>query len=101
MGGKAAITRGKKVFIQKCQQCHSYEEGKNKQGPSLFGLLGRTSGTVGGFNYSDANKDSGIVWSEEKFNEYITSPKKTMPGTKMNFAGLKKTKRTQKYNRFS
>ena len=56
MGGKAAVKKGKKVFIQKCQQCHSYEEGKNKQGPSLFNLFGRTSGTVGGFNYTDANK---------------------------------------------
>merc|ERR1712228_735344 len=88
----AAVKKGKKIFIQKCQQCHSYQEGKNQQGPSLFGLFGRTSGTVDGFSYTDANKSSGIVWDEKIFDEYITAPKKTIPGTKMNFAGLPKRK---------
>merc|ERR1712110_276713 len=90
MGKGPDVKKGKKIFIQKCKQCHSYEEGKNMQGPTLFGLMGRTSGTVSGFAYTDANKASGIVWDDKIFDEYIHHPKKTIPGTKMNFDGLKK-----------
>jgi cytochrome c len=47
------------------------------------------SGSVAGFSYSDANKNSGIVWSEETFAEYIKDPRAKIPGTKMIFAGIK------------
>jgi cytochrome c len=50
------MKKGKKIFIQKCQQCHSFQSGKNGQGPSLFALFGRDCGTVANFNYTDANK---------------------------------------------
>jgi len=56
----------------------------------LWALLGRQSGTVEGFAYSAANKNSGIVWSEKHLEVYLQDPKKYMPGTKMVFAGLKK-----------
>merc|ERR1712125_40674 len=65
---------------------------KAKQGPPLWGIMGRQSGTYDGFNYSSANKESGIVWSGKHMFEYLINPKKYMPGTRMVFAGLKKEK---------
>jgi cytochrome c len=73
-----------------CTPCHDVgETAKNKIGPVLNGLDGRKSGTVAGFNYSEANKNSGIVWGEATFLEYIKNPKADIPGTKMVFLGLK------------
>lgn len=66
------------------------EGGGTKQGPNLHGLFGRKSGTVEGFAYTAANKNSGIIWSEQTLFEYLINPKKYIPGTKMVFAGLKK-----------
>ena len=79
---------GEKVF-NKCKTCHRIGEGaKNMVGPELNGLNGRKSGSVEGYSYSDANKNSGITWNEAVFKEYITDPKKKIPGTKMIFPGL-------------
>lgn len=64
--------------------------GPHKQGPNLHGLMGRESGRSPGFSYTDANKNSGIVWGETTLFDYLLSPKKYIPGTKMVFAGLKK-----------
>ena len=63
---------------------------KNKVGPELNGIVGRKMGAVEGFNYSDANKNSGITWNEATFKDYIKDPKAKIPGTKMAFAGIKK-----------
>ena len=83
--------KGKKLFVQKCAQCHSYEAGGgSKQGPALHGFLGAPAGTNARFAYTDAIKDSGIVWDREHLDQWITNPKKVVPGTKMVFAGLKK-----------
>lgn len=83
---------GAQVF-KKCMACHSIGEGaKNKVGPVLNGLFGRTAGSVPDYNYSDANESSGIVWTPEIFAEYIKSPRTYIPGTSMAFAGLKKEK---------
>lgn len=87
MTGDPAL--GEKTFKQ-CQTCHSIAPGENKIGPTLYGIIGRTAGTVEGFNYSKANKESGIVWTEQEMFLYLESPMKTVPGTKMAFAGLKK-----------
>jgi len=87
------VKKGAKLFKAKCFQCHTIEKGGGtKQGPPLFGLWGRPSGTAVGFTYSDANKNSGIVWSDKHMFEYLVDPKKYIPGTKMVFAGLKKEK---------
>jgi cytochrome c len=80
---------GEKTFAQ-CKACHQAVAGKNGVGPSLAGIIGRTAGQVAGFNYSAANKNSGVVWKEETMFEYLEAPQKFMPGTKMAFAGLKK-----------
>jgi cytochrome c len=80
---------GEKVFAV-CKACHQVgDNAKNAVGPVLNGLLGRKSGSVEGYNYSDANKKSGITWSEATFSDYIKDPKAKIPGTKMAFAGIK------------
>lgn len=76
--------------FKKCFACHAVGEGaKNKVGPVLNGIDGRNAGTVQGYNYSDANKKSGITWNEAAFLEYIKDPRAKVPGTKMVFAGIK------------
>ena len=83
------VAKGENVF-KKCLPCHSIGPGAaNKVGPELNGLDGRHSGNVSNFNYTDANKNSGIVWDEANFKEYIKDPKARIPGTKMIFAGIK------------
>ena len=83
---------GETVFKQ-CMACHDIgEDAKNKVGPELNGLDGRKSGTAAGYNYSDANKNSGITWGKDVFLEYIKDPKAKIPGTKMVFAGIKNEK---------
>ena len=85
---------GEKVFAV-CKACHQIgENAKNVVGPTLNGLIGRKAGSVPGYSYSVANKDSGITWNESTFREYIKDPKAKIPGTKMIYAGLKDEKRT-------
>jgi cytochrome c len=83
---------GEKVFA-KCKACHLADEDKNKIGPSLKGVMGRTAGTHAGFKYSPAMVEAGkagLVWDDAKLTEYLTAPKAMVKGTKMAFAGLKK-----------
>ncbi|MBX9574977.1 MAG: cytochrome c family protein [Caulobacteraceae bacterium] len=82
-------TNGQRIFGQ-CRTCHVVEPGVNRVGPSLHGIIGRQAGTVAGFNYSAANKGSGVTWTEEVLFEYLENPREFMPGTRMAFVGLKK-----------
>ena len=83
---------GEKVFT-KCRACHQIgETAKNSVGPELNGVIGRHSGSVPDYNYSEANKNSGLTWDEPTFREYIKNPKAKVPGTKMIFAGLTREK---------
>jgi len=85
----ADTVKGKKVF-KKCVACHSLQEGKNKIGPPLNNLLGRKAGSVEGYKYSKAMKNSGVVWDEESLDKFLTKPRKFIPKTKMSFRGIKK-----------
>jgi cytochrome c len=86
------VAAGEQSF-RKCLPCHSIGEGaKNKVGPELNGLDGRHSGTAPGYNYSEANKKSGIVWDTANFEKYINDPRAMIPGTKMIFPGIKNPK---------
>jgi cytochrome c len=78
------------ISFHKCLPCHAIgDDAQNKIGPELNGLDGRHSGSVPDFSYSDANKNSGIVWDEAQFKDYIKDPRAKLPGTKMIFAGIK------------
>lgn len=79
---------GERVFAL-CRSCHVLEEGVNRVGPSLHNIVGRTAGSVEGYNYSEANKNSGITWTEEQLYTYLKDPQATIPGTKMAFPGIK------------
>lgn len=79
---------GKKVF-NKCVACHAIEPGKNKVGPSIFGVYGRKAGMDPTYKYSDAMKNSGLVWDEATLNTYLEKPQEIVKGSKMTFVGLK------------
>ena len=79
---------GQAVFKTQCGICHSVVEGKNMVGPSLFGVIGRKSGSVTGFHYSAANRDADITWDAAILDKYLTAPREVVPGTIMTFPGL-------------
>ena len=73
-----------------CRACHQIGSGaKNGVGPVLNGVVGRKAGTVEGYQYSAANKNSGLTWTPEELDKYLTAPAATVPHTKMIFPGLK------------
>jgi cytochrome c len=82
---------GKKAFAA-CGVCHAVVANKNGVGPSLFGITGKAAGSSAGFKYSDAMKAAG-KWTPEKLDAFLADPKKTVPGNKMPFAGIKDPKR--------
>ena len=84
-----SVENGQKVFKQQCGLCHDTAAGKNRVGPSLFGVIGRKSGTVDGFHYSDGNKSSGLTWDQATLDKYLADPRGTVPGTTMTYAGVK------------
>jgi cytochrome c2 len=80
---------GKSVFSSACSICHSVQPGKNLVGPSLFGIMGRKTGSVPGFHYSPANQNANITWDPATLDKYLQSPRTVSPGTIMTYAGLK------------
>ena len=86
------VSAGERLFKRHCGICHIAEKdsARRLQGPNLWGLIGRKAGTIEGFRYSDANKNSGIVWSAETLDPYLTDPREVIKGTTMAFVGVKK-----------
>jgi cytochrome c len=85
------VEAGKTAF-KKCALCHTTEAGKNKIGPSLFGVVGRKSATLENYNYSDAMKKFDHTWDAENLDTYLADPRAMVPGTKMIFPGIKDKK---------
>lgn len=87
----ADAAEGEKVFRRFCTACHiTTADGPKRLGPTLAGLVGRKSGAVDGFRYSEANKNANITWSTQTLDPYLKDPKAVIPGTIMAFAGVKK-----------
>jgi cytochrome c len=85
---------GKEDF-KKCALCHTTESGKNKIGPSLFGVVGRKAGSLDNYNYSEAMKKFDHTWDPETLDTYLADPRAVVPGTKMIFPGIKDEKERQ------
>jgi cytochrome c len=84
----AEFSHGKRLFLY-CAACHSIGAGEaDKVGPNLHGVIGARAGTRGGFAYSAALRESGIVWSDDTLNAWLEQPTALVPATKMAFAGL-------------
>lgn len=86
------VSAGERLFKRHCGICHIAEKDSKRRlpGPNLWGLIGRKAGTIEGFNYSDANKSSDIVWSVENLDPYLANPREVVKGTTMAFAGVRR-----------
>jgi cytochrome c len=87
------VEAGRKVYQSICNLCHDAAKDKNRVGPSLFGIVGRHTGQVPGYSYSDANKKSAVIWTADVLDTYIANPQTVVPGTKMAYGGLKDDKK--------
>ena len=80
---------GQVAYNNACRTCHSFKEGDNRLGPTLHGIVGRKAGSVEGFAFSPAMKDSGITWDEATLDKFITNPNQVVSGNKMQpFGGI-------------
>lgn len=87
----ADAAAGKEVF-KECMACHTVEQGKNRVGPSLHGVVGRKAASVETFKYSKPMQEkaaSGLTWTPDTLKQYLQAPKEVVPGTSMAYAGLK------------
>jgi cytochrome c len=85
----ASVENGARIF-RRCQSCHTVDEGgRNMVGPNLHGVFGREAGHKEDFRYSPAMAESGIVWSAETLDGYLTNPREYIPRNRMSFAGLR------------
>ena len=71
---------GDRLFRNSCGICHSLQTGQGRVGPSLAGIIGRKAGSVAGFDYSEANKNSNVVWDEAQLDQYLSNPQQFMQG---------------------
>lgn len=89
------MAAGERLFRSQCMGCHSVEPDRQRAGPTLHGLFGRTSGMVVGFDYSQAMEEAGIVWKPETLDAFLADPSGFVPGTRMVFWGLNPSQRRQ------
>lgn len=94
-GANAQDMKSGEAVFKQCTACHALEADKNKLGPSLHNVFGRSAGQAEGFAYSDAMAGSGLTWDEATLTEYLRAPRKLVPGTKMIFAGVKNEAKLQ------
>lgn len=84
----AMAAAGEQVFQQNCTACHSADPSKNTFGPSLVGVVGRQSGSVPRFAYSDAMSAAGLTWTEENLRQWIADNEALVPGTRMRHVSI-------------
>lgn len=84
-----AAANGQALYKTQCAACHATTPGKKGIGPSLAGVPGRKAGAVAGFAYSPAMKKSNLKWDKANLDRFLADPRKTVPGTKMVYAGQK------------
>lgn len=85
---QAADVEAGKATFNKCKACHSDKAGENKVGPSLFGVVGRPSGSIAGYKYSDPMTNAKLTWDAATLDKWLTKPSELVKGTKMVFPGL-------------
>ena len=93
LGQGQAQATGKQLFEKRCGGCHALD--RDKEGPRLGGVYGRTAGSVDSFQYSDALKKSGITWNDESLDQWLTDPERVVPGNDMAFHLEKADERRQ------
>ena len=86
--GDAVVGAG--VFANRCKECHEAPPDSRKAGPSLVGVIGRLAGSLAGFDYSDAMRSAGFIWTEEQLRAYVVNPKALVPKNRMLFNGIKR-----------
>jgi cytochrome c len=85
---QADLENGRRVFAR-CRSCHTVTEGgPNMTGPNLYGVFGRTAGSVPKYNYSAAVKDAGFAWDAGRLDHWLENPRTFLQGTKMSFPGI-------------
>jgi len=88
---EADLAAGEHSFMRKCSACHDHQkQGGHGKGPHLWNLLGRKAGTVAGFEFSAAMRDSGHTWSINTLNYYLTNTEQAVPGRLMDFRGIRR-----------
>ncbi|CAN5148048.1 cytochrome c family protein [soil metagenome] len=85
---QADLANGEATFAR-CRSCHTMAAGgSNMTGPNLYGIIGRVAGTREGYHYSTPLKGAGFAWDQARLDQWLTSPRALVPGTKMSFPGL-------------
>lgn len=84
-GASGDVQAGEEIY-ERCAACHAI--GRDRAGPRHCGIIGRRAGSVQGFEYSEALRRSGIVWTEASLDRFLASPMEAVPGTSMGYAGI-------------